>query len=435
MIISTIARLVAFMAILLSVAASAAKDWKRIQILVLYDPELVTETSSLNEYFQLSPDGYQITYTDYSDDKEEIFSNGEPMYDHIVYLPLVKPSSASKQLVNKHTLLDYFNAGGNVLAIGSSENSVPEEVRLFLNQAGIYPAPKGFLLDNHFSPGNVISGDHLVSKSIVSNIELINYQGTAALISNSELLVPIVRAPKLSFTSDHKDEVLTSDRTWTFGEQGYLAVAFQGLNNARGAWIGSMDLLSRDLLSWVFQAKGVLNLQFAHHYKKSEPGVTGRTLYRIKDDVYYTVGISEFQDGKWVPFTPKTDDQTVQLTFKMLDPYQRLNMTLLGPGSSEENGENDLNIFYVEFKLPDHHGMFTYELDYKREGLSFLEDKQIVTVRHLANDEFKRSWLITNAWMYITSAATVVGAWLLFVTLFLFLGETKRQVTVEKKMI
>ena len=105
-------------------------------------------------------------------------------------------------------------------------------------------------------------------------------------------------------------------------------------------------------------------------------------------------------------------------------------MTLLGPGSSTPDGPEDMSIFYVQFTIPDHHGMFTFELDYKRPGLSFLNDKRIVAVRHLANDEYKRSWEITNAWMYVASAGFVVIAWLVFVTIFLFIGDEKK---VERK--
>jgi hypothetical protein len=61
-------------------------------------------------------------------------------------------------------------------------------------------------------------------------------------------------------------------------------------------------------------------------------------------------------------------------------------------------------------------------LDYQRAGLSYLLDKRIVTVRHLANDEYKRSWLIPNAWVYIASAGFVVVMWLVFVINFLYIS-------------
>lgn len=414
-----IGRVITLFTLLVSVWALKAKNWKKTQVLVLYDPQISPEQDVLTSVFQLG-EGYEVTYAEYSSDKETLIFGEDLAYNHAVFLPSTKRAVAAKSIVSKHTLLDFFNKGGNVLAVSSDTHTIPDEVRLFLNEAGIYPAPKGFAVNSHFSKV-ALDSSNVVGSPIYPDVVLLDYVGSAALLSNSELVFPLVKAPKLSYCANPKDTVLTQEKTWTMGEQGFLAAAFQGLNNARGAWVGSFDLLSDSLVLWVFQETGVLKLQFVEHYKQDEPNVTNNTLYKIKDDVYYTVGISELKNGEWVPYVPAADD-SIQLLFKMLDPYQRLNLQLLGPGASVENGKNDLSIFYVEFTLPDHHGMFTFELDYKREGLSFIEDKRIVAVRHLANDEFRRSWDITNSWLYVVSALCVVVGWLFFVVNFLFIG-------------
>ncbi|KAM9913945.1 hypothetical protein OXX69_001111 [Metschnikowia pulcherrima] len=432
MISPAITRFVALIALLVFAMAANSGSVHKPSVLIAYDSALVPDVEVLTRTIPLDASKYELQYVDYSNKNEDLFANDEPLYDHAVFMPSSKKIVEAKNLVEKHNLLEFFNLGGNVIAVGSSEYSVPEDVRTFLNQAGVHPAPKGYTLMDHFDTNVAISNKNLVSKKIVTSAEVSKYDGTAALASNSELLFPLIKAPKLSFTASSKDKTLTAEKTWTVGEQGYLAVAFQGLNNARGAWVGSLDLLSDELVSWVFQETGVLKLQFVEHYKQDEPGLSNRTLYRIKDSVYYTVGVSELKNGDWIPYSPASDDDVLQLSFKMLDPYQRLNMSLLGPAASVEDGENDMNVFFVEFDIPDHHGMFTYELDYKREGLSFLEDKKVVTVRHLANDEFKRSWEITNAWMYMVSAALVVIAWLIFVASFLYLGAQKKGVSEKQ---
>ena len=67
----------------------------------------------------------------------------------------------------------------------------------------------------------------------------------------------------------------------------------------------------------------------------------------------------------------------------MLDPYQRLNLKPLGPVSAISNStELDTYAYFVNFTVPDHHGMFTFELT-TRDLLSYLVDKRVVTVRHL----------------------------------------------------
>lgn len=419
MFLPAIARIVALVAFLAT--AVVGLDWSKEQILVMYDSALLEDPLVLDQYFSLDTTS-EITYVDYSESNRILFLNNEPLFSHAVFLPHSKKAVGAKSIVDRHILLEFINLGGNIIAVGSAEHAVPEEVRLILNQAGIHPAPKGYAVADHFDASVSIGNDNLVSTSIISSLPAIKYDGSAALLSNSELLIPLVKAPKLSFTSSPKDKVLLADKTWTVGEQGFLGVAYQGLNNARGVWLGSIDLLSKELVSWVFHKSGVLKLQFVEHYKSDEPGLANRTLYRISDSVYYSLGVSELKDGAWVPYTPALDENVLQMSFKMLDPYQRLNMTLLGPGASTENGPNDMNIFAVEFQIPDHHGMFTFEFDYKREGLTFLLDKRVVTVRHLANDEYKRSWDITNAWMYVVSAGVVVLAWLVFVMNFLYLG-------------
>lgn len=210
------------------------------------------------------------------------------------------------------------------------------------------------------------------------------------------------------------------------GQQGFLAVGFQGLNNARLTWVGSESLINDDLLKWTFQERNVLKLQFVQHYKNENPEYVDNKLYRIKDQVIYTIGVSEFANDKWIPYEIKGEDDTLQLAFKMLDPYQRVNLQPLGPGSSKEDGDltEDTYIYYANFTIPDQHGIFTFELDYKRSGLSYIVDKRVVTVRHLANDEYKRSWDIPNSWLYVASAALVVLGWFLFVVNFLYVGNT-----------
>lgn len=433
MLFSSIVKLVALLTLASFSAAVTRPGPRKTPVLVVFDPEVLTDPQELVSRFTLNDERYTLGFLEYSNENAFLVHDNKPLYEHVVFLPSVKKAPAAKGLTNKHKLLEYFNLGGNILAIGSPEHTVPENVVKFLNEAGIFPAPKGYSVASFFDIGVQLTNENLVSTRILSLFESLSYNGSAALISNNEFLVPILKAPKLSFSSNADGKPLTADKTWTNGEQGFLAVGFQALNNARAAWIGSIDLATPELLTWVFQEGKVLKLQFTEHHKTDEPEVENRSLYRIKDDASYSVGVSELKNDVWVPYTPASEDDVLQLSFKMLDPYQRLNLSLVGPISSTKNGPLDTNVFAVNFTLPDHHGMFTFELDYKREGLSFLSDKKVVAVRHLANDEYKRSWDIPNAWVYIASASAVVISWLLFVLSFLFLGEEKTKYATEKK--
>lgn len=433
MLFSSIAKQVALLGLATVTVALPDVGPRKSPVLVVFDPELVDQPAELVSKLHLDSNKHALAFLDYSNEDILLVHNDKPLYDNVIYLPSVKKTSNAKGITNKHKILEYFNLGGNILAVGSTENSVPETVTKFLNEAGIYPAPKGYSLGSFFNKDVSLSHENLVSNRILSSIDIQSYSGSAALISNSEYLLPLVKAPKLSYSASTKVDSLTADKTWTNGEQGFLAVGFQAINNARVAWIGSEELATQELLAWVFQERKVLKLQFAKHHKIGEPEVESRTLYRIKDETSYSIGVSEFKEDAWIPYTPASEDDVIQLSFKMLDPYQRLNLTLVGSQASTEGGAIDTNVFSVNFTIPDHHGMFTYDLDYKREGLSFLSDKQIVAVRHLANDEYKRSWDITNAWVYVSSASVVVIAWLLFTANFLFLGEeSTKKVSKDK---
>lgn len=87
----------------------------------------------------------------------------------------------------------------------------------------------------------------------------------------------------------------------------------------------------------------------------------------------------------------------------MLSPFHRLNLSPLQTSDSA-------TVYGTSFKLPDQHGIFNFMVNYKRPFLTYLEEKNTVTVRHFAHDEWPRSYVISGAWPWISGIfATVVG--------------------------
>lgn len=409
------------------------------QALVVYDSNLYDMNnlnSASHDIAKLVSDlkekhGFELTLKSYFDEELSLFVADEPRYDHLILLPSSKKAIGAKKGFNQKSLVDFINREGNVFVVGNDEAVLPDDVRSFLNQLGIYPAPKSFKYIDHFNSESGIpqlTNDNIVNKKVLGEFTGSKhaYKGTGALISNNEHIFPIVRSSKTGFTTDELEGTISQEKTWTFGEQGFLAVGFQALNNARLTWVGSESLINEELLKWTFQEKNVLKLQFVQHINEARPDLPDNTLYRIKDQIIYTIGVSEFANDKWVPYEIQNEDDTLQVAFKMLDPYQRVNLQPLGVGSSvEDDGKvEDTYLYYANFTVPDQHGIFTLDLDYKRSGLSYIIDKKVVTVRHLANDEYKRSWDIPNSWLYVASAALVVLGWFVFVVNFLYIGNT-----------
>lgn len=375
-------------------------------------------------------DDMHVQLTTYAEEDLSLFSSDELVCDHLVLFPSKKETVTSKGTFNQHELLNFVNNNGNLLVIDEADNHVPKAVKLLLNEAGIYPAPKGY---RYYDFHNTVEGKPVIGPKNIEADSLIGvlanpfiYDGTSALISNSELLFPILVGSETSFTASEKTEMAKEKEIWSYGRQSFLAVGFQALNKARMTWIGSYSLLTDELIKWTFQKKAVLKLQYTEHFNLDKPEILNPKIYRIKDQIVYTVGLSELKDGKWIPYV-KQDDDEVQLSFEMLDPYYRLNLVGLGEASSKPDGELDTYIYLVNFTIPDQHGIFTLNLDYKRPLLSYVEKKETVTVRHLANDEYKRSWDITNSWLYVASALLVMISWFMFVINFLYIGNTDHQ--------
>ncbi|WLF77053.1 oligosaccharyl transferase glycoprotein complex, beta subunit [Lodderomyces elongisporus] len=421
------------------VAAAGTNVTEIEHALVLFDPELVPLNDStaqltpeVSQFLNYLSSKYKVAISDYNDEEVSLFYEDYPRFDHLVLFPTSKKAIKNKANLNQHQLLRFVNEGANVFAISGSEKStLTDGVRSFLNEVGIYPAPKNLQYTDHFNTKNQVvelkDSENLVGKNrILTSLTTKEYTGSAALITNSELVQPIIKSSKTGYTSK-VGEPINGETTWTFGEQGFLAVGFQALNNARVVWIGSSELLADSpLYKWCFQETGVIKLQFVQHVREIEPYKPNPHLYKIKEQAIYSVGVSEYQNGEWVPFEVKNDDEQLQLSFKMLDPYQRLNLKPLGPVSSKEDDPQKLDayLYSVNFTVPDHHGMFTFELDYKRNGLSYILDKKVVTVRHLANDEFRRSWDITNSWLYVASTVLVIASWYYFVISYIYVGKS-----------
>ena len=138
------------------------------------------------------------------------------------------------------------------------------------------------------------------------------------------------------------------------------------------------------------------------------------TIYRIKNDVHYSISMSEWEVDHWKAFTPPEGDN-LQLEFSMLSPFHRLNLKPSELGS----GPNS-TLYTADFKLPDQHGIFNFFVEYRRPFYTNIEEKNTVTVRHFAHDEWPRSFVISGAWPWISGIWVTVVGWLAFVAVWLY---------------
>jgi len=213
---------------------------------------------------------------------------------------------------------------------------------------------------------------------------------------------------------------------FVIGSETTLIAAFQARNNARAVFSGSIEffsnqffdqavqvtgqsssssvnkVLAEELTKWTFKERGVLRASNARHHRvgESEPA----TAYRIKDNITYSVDVEEYTGGKWTPYVAND----IQLEFVMLDPYVRLNLARADSKSST---------YSVVFTAPDVYGVFTFKLDYRRHGYTWLTLKDVVPLKPFRHNEYER--FIVAAYPYYASAFTsLIG---LFVFSFMFL--------------
>lgn len=363
-------------------------------------------------------------------------ANHDKIYENVVIFP--SKARTLSHGTTFHDLVAFAEQGGNLLLISSSEGT-QIDVTAFLNQLGIYPSPRSYkFIDYHADTDTV--DEHSVVQSVKPEFlnslvvphtsdKLAYKDGSVAILDNNKYLIPLLAASESSVTYDLDKGYLSDDSTWHSGSQGFLAAAYEARNNARVAWVGSESFFDNsadqsiedDLIKWVFQINGVIKPTYFHHSLVDKDGhALPQVEYKIKDFCKFEVGISEWDGAQWGPY--KAED--VQLEFIMLDPYYRITLPF-------EQVKNGSAIYGTVFQIPDQHGMFTFKVDYKRSGLSFIDESVVVPVRHLANDEYPRSWEITNSWVYVASFVAVVSAWLLFV--FFYIYSAEKPITTDEK--
>lgn len=397
-----------------------------VKTLVLYDESLI----SLNDYKPLLSSLKELELDIKSvTEPFTLFKNDVLAYDNLI---LFTTKSKSADLASAN-LLKYVEYGGN-LVILSDTQFVNPSYRAFLNELGIYPSPKHTELIDHFNNLDEthklikLTSQNVVTKSIISsNIDLdnIKYKGSVALLNNSPLLFPVLQAPSTSYSKNTEDDEL-DEVNWTVGSQGYVVVSHQSLNNGRVTWFGSQEFflhnaeLSKDLISWTCGLTRVLKINWVEHSHVNGDSYESRP-YKIKDEISYNISVSEFSNGMSQGYI--TDN--LQLDVKLLDPYYRLNLKVLEEKPYE-------TVYGTVVKLPDHHGVFSFEANYNKPGYSYLKHKDIRAIRHLANDEFARSWEITNAWVYVVSSIVVFAGWFSFIWSFIY-SSGKTSVAESKK--
>ncbi|KAI4863475.1 Dolichyl-diphosphooligosaccharide-protein glycosyltransferase 48kDa subunit [Hypoxylon rubiginosum] len=457
--------LISFVVLLFAALVHAISSGGDRLLVVLED---VAEKDGYSKFLgDLEGRGFQIDYETPKSEGLSLFHLGERSYDHVLFLP-TKSKGLGPNLTPK-LLLDFINADGNILLALSAAQSAPTSLVSLLLELDIHLPPdrQGLVVD-HFNydvssapekhdvlllpaPGALRPDIKDFFSPVSTDGGLIAFpNGMGQTLGPGALLTPILRAPSTAYSYNPKEQAESLDDLFASGSQLSLVTAMQARNSARFTVVGSADMLSdkwfdakvkkvgekkevstlnrefaKLLSGWTFKETGVLRVNWIEHHlnEPAQGNASNPKLYRIKNDVTYSISLSEYSWDKYIPFTvPESDD--LQLEFSMLSPFHRLNLqpTISSPDSTT---------YSVSFKLPDQHGIFNFKVNYKRPFYSNVEEKDTVSVRHFAHDEWPRSFVISGAWPWIAGIAATVTGWVAFCALWLYSkpaasGETKK---------
>ncbi|KAH7037611.1 dolichyl-diphosphooligosaccharide-protein glycosyltransferase 48kD subunit [Microdochium trichocladiopsis] len=441
-------------AVLLAAVANAASFSGDRLLVILED---AAEKAAYSKFLaDLEGRGFDIVYESPKSEGLSLFHLGEKSYDHILLLP-TKSKGLGPNLT-PNALSQFMNAKGNILVALTSSTPASTSVVSLLNELDIsLPAERTGLVVDHFNydstsaaeqhevlllpaPGSSRAGVKDLFSPAAPNGELIAFPNTVGqTLGSGALLAPILRAPSTAYSYNPKEESEVVEDLFASGQQLSLVTTFQARNSARFAVIGSAESLTdkwfdakvkkagekssvktlnqefaKLVSGWAFNEIGVLRVNSIEHHL-DEAGASNASnpkIYRIKNDVTYSISLSEYSWDKWTPFTlPESDE--LQLEFSMLSAFHRLNLNV---SASDESSTT----YSTSFKLPDQHGIFNFLINYKRPFLSNVEEKNTVSVRHFAHDEWPRSFVISGAWPWLAGILATTTGWVAFCGIWLY---------------
>ncbi|KUI54217.1 Dolichyl-diphosphooligosaccharide--protein glycosyltransferase subunit wbp1 [Cytospora mali] len=415
--------------------------------------------------------GYKISHATPKQEDLKLDHLGQRTYDHVLIFP-TKAKGLGPNLTAK-LLLDFLDAGGNIMLALSATQPVPTALNALLLELDIQiPAERTGLVVDHFNYDADSAADlHdvvLVPTPDSYRPGTKNYFGSGGkadllavpravghTLGNGALLAPILKAPRTAYLYNPKEQAEVVDDVFAAGAQLSLVSAFQALNSARFTVVSSAEMFqdkwfdakvkrpsdkeavkawneqfARRLTGWTFQEIGHLRVNYVEHHLAEEgplANISNPELYRINNNVTYEISISEWVWDKWFAFKVPEGDE-LQLEFSMLSPLHRLQLKNVKSASTETEG-----VYRVTFTVPDQHGVFNFLTNYKRPFLSNIEEKRAVTVRHMAHDEYPFSYEISAAWPYLSSIGVTSLGWLVFVAIWMFNKPVRQAGEAKKK--
>jgi len=412
----------------LAVFASDDSSPSGKRILVVLDDLKIK--SSHSQYFRtLEERGYDLSYFGADDRNLQLRKYGDWLYDHLIFFA---PTSSEIAGASSQTILDFIDDGHNVIFAGESDlgdiiREVASECNVEFDDSGSHVIDhSNFDVSDVGGPHTLIAADNFANVPVIfKDINApVLFRGIGQDIEeDSALIFPLLSGSSTSYSASVGEAVRD---LFVAGKKTVLVSGLQARNNARVIFSGSLELFSdkffnsavqksadgnkqhsgnqefaKQITQWALQEKGVIRAKNPVHHRvgESEPPFA----YTIKEVVEYSIELEEWNGRRWVPFVA----QDVQLEYRMIDPYVRTTLKSDGKGK-----------FSTSFILPDIYGVFTFKVEYVRQGYSFVQSITRIPVRPFRHNEYER--FIDSAYPYYFSSLSMLAGLFVFSWVFLY---------------
>ncbi|GBG79164.1 hypothetical protein CBR_g28880 [Chara braunii] len=398
------------------------------KIFVLLDDLSIRSTHGL--FFKsLSDRGYELDFKLADDPSLTLQKYGKYLYDAaIIFAPRVEMLGGN---LDVSAILEFIDSGHDLIL--AADIGVSSVVRDIATECGVEFDERAdvALIDhaNYASSASdidhslIVANDVLNCSAILGAAELpapVLFRGIGTTLNaNSDLVVKVLSASPSAFS--HNPAVEAKSPPPIYGSDIAMVSVMQARNNARVLISGSLDLFSNrffrapvqkagsatrypksgneqfavELTKWTFHERGHLRAANVGHHRVGESEEP--SVYRITDELEYSLDILEWDGKKWQPY--RAND--VQMQFYMMSPY------VLKTLSHDNQGR-----YSVSFCVPDVYGVFQLKVQYRRLGYATLDLSRQIPVRPFRHNEYER--FILSAWPYYTSSFSMMVGFFVF---------------------
>lgn len=363
-------------------------------------------------------------------------------YDNIILMaPTVRSFGAD---VSIKDLLEFVDFHHNLMIFANNKSR--KITRDLANEFGVDFEDIGYTLQGGQAPAQANQGgfktrDVAWSSNLFEPLErvftkldrpVLIEDGLGSVIDsnkNNQHVFPILRADKGSY-SFNADAEPRHETGLVSGEQLTVVAGYQTTYNQRIVLSGSLEMCSNkamlanrdpklqtiqsspnfilctEMVEWNLQERGVLRYDNVRHNKKGDTPDQNNNPenYKRQVDIEYYIDIYQKKGDQWVPFV--ADD--VQFQFTMLDPYYQVAL---------EQPDRNSPTFTYSLKTPWRLGIFRFHVDYKRYGLTYIDERMEVSVIQLRHDEFPR--YETTGYPYYANVFVLMFSTFFFVLYFI----------------